>query len=217
MSGTNDRGPGDEIARLHARMAELERENQELRREVVFARAMIEETPLVIYAKDVSHRFVVSNARHRTLIARPLAEIYGHTDRELFPEAADDIDRVSQSVLATGVAEASEFTLPLEGDERTFLETIFALRDEAGLIFGLGGIATDVSERVRAQRELESKSRELEETNRALSDSLRQLTTQNQQQRTLLEISTALARGGSRAALLATLQCRLCAALGVAV
>ncbi len=215
MSSGDDTADGGEAGRLRARLAELERENHALRREVVFARAMIEETPLVIYAKDTSHRFVLSNARHRSLVARPRDEIYGHTDRELFPDAADDIDRVSEAVLATGQAQASEFALPIEGEERTFLETIFALRDEAGAVFGLGGIATDVSERVRVQRELEAKSHELGETNRALGASLRQLTTQNEQQRTLLEASTALARAGGRAALFATLERRLCASLGV--
>ncbi len=215
MSSDGQTPDAGETSRLRARLAELERENHALRREVVFARAMIEETPLVIYAKDTAQRFVLSNARHRALVARPPGEIYGHTDRELFPDAADDIDRVSETVLATGRAQASEFVLPIEGEERTFLETIFALRDAAGVVFGLGGISTDVSERVRAQRELEAKSRELAVANAALYGSLRLVTEQNAQHRMMVEISTALARAGSRAALFATLVGRLCPSLGV--
>ena len=208
MSSDGQTPDAGETSRLRARLAELERENHALRREVVFARAMIEETPLVIYAKDTAQRFVLSNARHRALVARPPGEIYGHTDRELFPDAADDIDRVSETVLATGQAQASEFALPIEGEERTFLETIFALRDAAGEVFGLGGIATDVSERVRAQRELAV-------ANAALGESLRLVTNQNAQHRMMVEISTALARTDRRAALFATLVGRLCPSLGV--
>lgn len=146
--------PEEELAALRARILDLETEVQGLRQSTRTIQSLISETPLVIYAKDPNYRFVLTNQRHASLIGLSEKDILYHTDRELFGESADPIDAVSDRVITTGHPESSEFTLMLEGEARTFLETIFRLHDDNDKILGLGGIATDITQRRALETEL---------------------------------------------------------------
>lgn len=130
--------------------------------------AVIEETPLVVYAKDLDLRFVLSNRMHAGLVGRPRAQVLGRTDAELFPADADAIEATSRGVLATGAAIASEYTLPIGDEQRTYHETIFPLRDAAGAIVGLGGIASDVTARRRLEEQLAERAAQLQAANEQL-------------------------------------------------
>jgi len=131
-------------------------------------RTVIQETPLVIYAKDLDRRFVLSNRMHGLLVERPAVEVLGRTDTELFGDAAAEVEANTARVLAERVAIASEYTLPVVGELRTYLETIFPLRNEAGEIIGAGGIATDITARRALEAALEDRANELERTLAAL-------------------------------------------------
>jgi PAS domain S-box-containing protein len=131
-------------------------------------RALIEETPLVIYAKDEALRFTLSNRMHASLIGRAPPEILGRTDTDLFGADAEVIEAQSAQVLATGDPNASEYTLPIAGEVRTYLETIFPLRSSTGELLGLGGIATDITARRALERALAQRATELQQTVEAL-------------------------------------------------
>ena len=131
-------------------------------------RALIEETPLAIYAKDVDHRFLLSNRQHATLTGRPTSEILGRTDLELFGEEAAELEAATRSVLERGEHSAQEFDLTLaDGELHSFLETIFPLFDDQGAPIGLGGFAADITARRKLEVALSERARELEQ---ALSD-----------------------------------------------
>ncbi len=164
---TDDRDDA-EVASLRARVAALEEEAARLRAEARVARAVIEETPLVIYAKGADQRFVLSNRRHASLIGLSMQAILGRTDRDLFGSDAADIDRVSARVLETGEPAASEFTLSLEDQAHTFHETIFRLLDDEGRVLGLGGIATDITARKAAEAHARMLSLALEQSHEAV-------------------------------------------------
>jgi PAS domain S-box-containing protein len=125
-------------------------------------RALIEETPLAIYAKDRDHRFVLSNRQHATLIARPAVEILDHTDRDLFGPEAEAVEASTEQVFGSGEHSSQEFNLTLSDGEHTFLETIFPLVDEEGRRVGVGGIAADITARRRLEDALEERARQLE-------------------------------------------------------
>ncbi len=124
-------------------------------------RAIVEATPLVIYAKDRSRRFILSNRQHNLLVSRPAADILGHTDSDLFGEEAEPVEATSQHVLDTGEHVAQEFVLTLEEKAHTFLETIFPLEDAEGQRVGLAGIATDITERRNLERTLLQRNEDL--------------------------------------------------------
>lgn len=127
-------------------------------------RALIEETPLAIYAKDRAQRFVLSNRQHANLIARPPEEILGRTDAALFGDESSAIDAVTHEVLASGEHRSLEFELSLEGGRHTFLETVFPLHGAAGDVVGVGGFAADITARRALELALQERARELEAT-----------------------------------------------------
>lgn len=127
-------------------------------------RTVIQETPLVIYAKDTARRFVLSNRMHGLLVERPEGAVLGRTDTELFGDAAAEVERNTARVLAERVVIASEYTLPIAGELRTYLETIFPLRNAAGDVIGAGGIATDITARRALEVALQERATELERT-----------------------------------------------------
>jgi PAS domain S-box-containing protein len=120
--------------------------------------AILAETPLVIYAKDVEGRFVLSNRRHAELLDLPSGAILGRTDTDLLGEDAAAIEDVTRGVLTSGVPDASEYELMLGGEQRIFLETIFPLRDRDGALLGVGGIASDITARRHLEDEVRRKS-----------------------------------------------------------
>jgi PAS domain S-box-containing protein len=127
-------------------------------------RAVVEETPLVIYAKGIDLRFVLTNRMHSSLLEREPGEVIGKSDTELFGEAAAELEAVSRAVIEGGEPNASEYTLPVGGEQRTYLETIFPLHSAAGEVIGLGGIATDITARRALERALEQRAAELQQT-----------------------------------------------------
>lgn len=131
-------------------------------RDLELLRAVAQETPLVVYAKDRDRRFVLSNQMHAALLGQPVEQILGRTDTDLFGSAAAEVERHTERVLQEGKPIASEYELPIAGETRTYLETIFPLHDRAGDIIGAGGIALDITARRALERSLGERAAELE-------------------------------------------------------
>lgn len=144
----------EEVLALRARVAALEEEVRRLSESTRVVRGLISEAPQAIYAKAPDNRFVLTSKRHAAFIGLEESQILGRSDRDLFGDAADPIDAVTASVIATGKPVSSEFELTLDGREHAFLETIYRLHDEAGSVLGVGGIATDITDRRALENEL---------------------------------------------------------------
>jgi PAS domain S-box-containing protein len=97
------------------------------------------------------------NAAYLAAIGRDERDVIGRTSLELAvdPEAGRakaDHDRV---VVESGRSLTVEEVFPGPSPARTYLTTKSPLRDEQGRIVGLVGVATDITERKRAERSLE--------------------------------------------------------------
>ena len=124
--------------RVIRRTAALERASAALRERNALLNAITTSTPDLIFAKD---------RQGRTLMANPAwVKAMGKVEQDVV--ALDDKERL---VLDSGEAMIIEETL----NDRTYLTTKAPLRDEQGRIIGLIGVATDITERKDAQRELE--------------------------------------------------------------
>jgi PAS domain S-box-containing protein len=125
--------------RVVRRTAALERASSALRERNALLNAITTSTPDLIYAKDRVGRMLMANPAWMKAI--------GPIDDEA--AGLDDSDRL---VLESGETMMIEQHL---AEERTFLTTKSPLRDEQGRIMGLIGVATDITGRKQAQRELE--------------------------------------------------------------
>ena len=118
--------------------------------------ALFESIPDGVWFKDLAGRYVLCNPGRARLYGRRVQEMLGRTEAELLPAAetaADlDTDRRAQSSHAPVVFESG---MLIDGDHRTFEVVKRAVFDNGGQIMGVLGVARDITERKRAEAQIE--------------------------------------------------------------
>jgi PAS domain S-box-containing protein len=123
--------------------------------------AILDNSPVAIAIKDLEGRYIVINRRCHELLGIDPETTLGRTAHEVFPaEVADTLLAHDREVLRLGhtlqVEEAME-----HADGRHVYRTLkFPMRGEDGRVYGVGLIATDVTEGLRSEeerRELEAR------------------------------------------------------------
>jgi PAS domain S-box-containing protein len=132
-------------------------------------RAIIDNSPSVIFVKDREGRYLLTNKACEVYSGEPPEYMIGKTDADYLPAAcAAQFRADDQRVLETGEVCRYEEQAPIGGQMRTFLTVKFPLRDASGEPSGVCGIATDITELKRAGEAL----RESETRLRTLSNNL---------------------------------------------
>jgi PAS domain S-box-containing protein len=133
--------------------AELERARSEQ-----LLRAIADNSATVIFLKDLQGRLLLVNRRFEELFHVSAADVLGRTDYEIFPaETADRFRANDRAVLAAGKPLAVEEWAPHDDGLHSYLSIKFPLPGPDGGMIGVGGIATDITERTQ----LETASRRL--------------------------------------------------------
>ena len=124
---------------------------------------IVEHTSAVIYVKDLSYRYLLINRQFSKLFGMSCESMIGRTDYDVFPlEVADGFRRNDVFVAETGESiKCDEIALLLDGSH-TYFSVKFPLRDDAGRVFAIAGISTDVTEWRQTQQEVESLHRHYE-------------------------------------------------------
>ncbi len=122
--------------RVVRRTAALERASAALRERNALLNAITTSTPDLIFAKDRQGRLLMANPAW--------TDAMGGTE-------VSTLDENERLVLGAG----ETMTLEEQVGDRTYLTSKSPLRDEQGRVIGLIGVATDITERKDAQRELE--------------------------------------------------------------
>lgn len=150
--------------RVGERTAELSRANEKLRQEIEERkqaerelkeseerfRTVVESALDCIFTKDRRLRYTLINPYMETLFELPSEQILGKTDEELFgPEVGGRLREVDSRVLEGETIE-KEDTRPVRGDLTTFLDTRAPMRNSAGEIVGVFGIARNITDRKMA-------------------------------------------------------------------
>ena len=114
---------------------------------------VIESTGDSIFVKDTQSRYLLLNSTAASIIGLPKSEIIGKKDAELFPlEIADMLVENDRRIWQSGIEETlEEVVKDSEGNILTFLSTKSPLRDRAGNITGVVGVARDISDRKQAE------------------------------------------------------------------
>ena len=145
---------GNFSTRLHATYEIVLRREQQLQ-------AILDNSTAVIYLKDRDSRYMLVNKRFEELYGTTGEKIVGKKDRQVFPSYQADAYRASdRRVLKENTAiEVEEIAREDDGDH-TYISVKFPLHDEAGNVYGVCGISTDITARKLAEQALkESKDR----------------------------------------------------------
>ena len=123
-----------------------------------WAQAIAEATDDVVFAKDTAGRYRYANPATLAVFQLPRERVLGRTDLELIPDeaAARQLMRNDRAVFERGEpTEAEQVLLGADGTPRYWLTRKLPLRDAAGQLVGLLGIARDITLRKRdeAQRD----------------------------------------------------------------
>jgi PAS domain S-box-containing protein len=131
-------------------------------------RSITDSSPDPMFAKDLEGRWTFANAAALRVAGRTAAEMLGRTDEEITGQApaAEALGVNDRMVATSGVVLHFEETLPSTDGPRRFLTAKAPLRDPAGRVVGVVGVARDVTDRertVEALRRSEARFRALAE------------------------------------------------------
>ncbi|QDU38060.1 Phosphoserine phosphatase RsbU [Maioricimonas rarisocia] len=155
----------DRTERLAAENAIRERDHR--------LRDILDNTSAVMYLKDLDGRYLLANRQWEVLFRIDRQKMIGQTDFELFPEHMARAFRENDELVArSGEVHEFEESAPHADGPHTYLSLKFPLRRSNGEIYGIGGISTDISERIEAERENEWLKHRLELILNSIGDGL---------------------------------------------
>ena len=170
----------DEPARIAAAfnrtISEIERRDEELRHaleehrrlltertEALEARrasegklqAILDNTTSVVYVKDVEGHYLLVNRRFGEIFHVDPKTIAGKTNFDVFPEeVARNFRAYDRETLVQSTTLEIEEVVPQDDGLHTYISVKFPLRDDHGGVYALAGISTDITERKRAEDQI---------------------------------------------------------------
>jgi PAS domain S-box-containing protein len=160
------------VRRQRAALEEARRESaaqQERLRSVALLEAIAENSADIIFAKDLSGRYMLFNREASRLTGRSREEVIGQTDHAFFDiGSAERILAEDEQVMAAGHTMSFESPLTVQDRHVIFQTSKGPLQDTEGRVIGLFGVSRNVTEQKAAQEAL----RTSEATVRAVLSSL---------------------------------------------
>lgn len=171
--------------RVAERTAELEQANQALRHEIAERvrveavlrdsehrfQAFTDNSPAAAFMKDADGRYVYGNRTQARALGTSLQGFRGKTDFELFPhDIAQRLRESDARVLATGRSiEITEIAPMGDRGSSHWLVLKFPFTDAHGYSY-VGGVAVDITERMRAEQALRESEDKLDSILDSLND-----------------------------------------------
>jgi len=144
-------------------ITERKKVDEQLRESETRLKAIMDNSPAMIFVKDRQGRYLYANPVFNNLSRAAGTQVLGKTDFDLFPREQAAAFRTNDlKVFEAGVpVEFEETALQADG-LHTSVVCKFPLFDTAGHVYGVCGIVTDVTELKRAATELQRAHYELE-------------------------------------------------------
>ncbi|MGE0120925.1 MAG: PAS domain S-box protein [Dongiaceae bacterium] len=115
-------------------------------------RTFMRNAPAAMAMKDTDRRFLMLNGWVESAYGRPARELIGRRAVDIFPsEGTRALDAMESEVMATGGTVTREVHFPERERLPWTYEVRFPIRDGAGAITAIGGIAIDIADRKRAE------------------------------------------------------------------
>ncbi|MFF4015409.1 SpoIIE family protein phosphatase [Streptomyces sp. NPDC001843] len=142
-------GVGRRIEVAHARAERQVRQNALLQ-------AFMDHTPAAVFVKDLDGRFLAVNTRFEQETGLSREQALGLRDRDVLPPGlARHMRTADVDMLARGTPVQREEVLDLPAGPKDVLTSLFPLNDPSGRPYAVGGVVTDITARVAAQREVQ--------------------------------------------------------------
>lgn len=123
----------------------------------LLAQDLLDNTPSVIYAKDLNFRYLFINHQFENLFHVDRNSSLGKTDFDVFaPDLAERFRANDRIVLETGRSLHCEEVAPHDDGPHQYFSVKFPLKNKCGEIYGIAGISTDMTSQLRAEREIAS-------------------------------------------------------------
>lgn len=134
---------------------ERKQAEKELRESEEQLQAILDNSPAVIFLKDLRGRYILINRRFETLFHVTRQEVAGQTAHDVFPREMADAFRANDlKVLEADAPLETEEVVPLDDGPHTYLSIKFPLRNSAGVSQAICGISTDITERKRMEAQV---------------------------------------------------------------
>lgn len=151
------RDPEGTPTRMTGTITDVTRQREaedKLRGNQALLHALIDNSPAAISVQDLNGRFILVNKHHAHKSDLDRAEAARKDDAGIhLPELLTRLSDDDRRLLEAGQAIVSEEESVQDGEVRTFLSTRFLINDGDGKTAMLGTIATDISDRKRAEEE----------------------------------------------------------------
>jgi PAS domain S-box-containing protein len=150
----DDRGEISGAVLVFRNVTERREAAEALRRSEARFKAFMDHSPALAFVKDAASRYVYANRRWEAQFPEPRSDWAGKSDLDFFPpETAACFLASDRRVLESGgPVEAHEAGAAPTGETRHWLTFKFPLPDSPGPV--IGGLALDVTEKVRLEEQL---------------------------------------------------------------
>jgi PAS domain S-box-containing protein len=180
FSRAMDRPDDDLLSMLTAlgsqigQVAERERVEKALRDSEAFYHSLVESLPQNIFRKDREGRVTFGNSRYCATLKRPLAEVMGKSDFDLFPpDLATKYRQDDQRVMESGAPFEAVEEHRLPDGTLIYVQVVKTpVRDGTGHVIGTQCIFWDVTERVRAEQAIAASERRYRQLTEATLDAI---------------------------------------------
>ncbi|NGZ28826.1 MAG: response regulator, partial [Magnetococcales bacterium] len=149
---------------------EVGESSSELVRKEAQLRTLVDSIGNVIFMKDVTGRYTLVNARFLQVTGLTQEAVLGHTPQELFPPAqAKMMVAGDHEVFCKGEICSSEdyWEQQMDGRSHVYLTTKTPLFNQRGEVYGLCGIAMDITSQKNNEKQLMAHMVELNDTRKA--------------------------------------------------
>jgi PAS domain S-box-containing protein len=149
------------LVRLNEDILLRKQAERKLKENQAWLQSILDNSTSLMYIKDPDGRYIMVNLRFREMLHLGNTDIIGRTDHEFSdPDAADHYKLLDEEVMRTGKSLEIEEVVEHDGKRVHLLSIKFPLLDNNRRQIGIGGIATDITERVNYQQQLIAATRD---------------------------------------------------------